>query len=68
MYPVASMHKAGAVVGGGSDWIYGPIDPLDSIEVAVTRQDPDDANALVGNTAESIDLATAIDAYTRNAA
>ncbi len=68
MYPMASMHKAGAVIVGGSDWIYGPIDPLDSIEVAVTRQDPDDANALVGNTAESIDLATAIDAYTRNAA
>ena len=68
MYPIGSMHKAGALVIGGSDWIYGPLDPLDSIEVAITRQDPDDANALVGNTNESIDLAAAIEAYTRNAA
>ena len=39
-----------------------------SIEVAITRQDPDDAKGSVGNTDNSIDLATAIEAYTRNAA
>ena len=68
MYPIASVHAAGGVVVGGSDWIYGPLDPLDSIEVAITRQDPDDPNGLVGNTGDSIDLATAIEAYTMNAA
>jgi hypothetical protein len=68
LFPIGSVHRAGAVVVGGSDWIYGPLNPLDSIEVAITRQDPDDAEGLVGNTGDSIDLATAIDAYTRNAA
>ena len=68
IYPIGSVHRAGAVVVGGSDWIYGSLDPLDSIEVAITRQNPDDAEGLVGNTDESIDLATAIDAYTSTAA
>ena len=68
IYPVGSLSRAGAVVVGGSDWIYGPLGPLDSIEVAITRRDPDNAEGLVGNTGESIDLATAIEAYTMNAA
>ncbi len=62
IFPIGSVHRAGAVVVGGSDWIYGPHNPLDSIEVAITRQDPDDAKGLVGNTGDSIDLATAIEA------
>jgi predicted amidohydrolase YtcJ len=68
MYPIASVNEAGGVVLGGSDWSYGSINPLDSIEVAITRQDPNDTDALVGNTGDAIDLATAIDAYTLNAA
>jgi predicted amidohydrolase YtcJ len=68
IYPIGALHRAGAVVVGGSDWVYGPLDPLDSIEVAITRQDPDNAEGLVGNTRDSIDLATAIEAYTTNAA
>ncbi len=68
MFPIGSLHRADTVIVGGSDWIYGPLDPLDSIEVAITRQDPDDARGLVGNTGESIDLATAIEAYTMKAA
>ena len=68
IYPIGSVSRAGAVVVGGSDWIYGPLDPLDSIEVALTRQDPNDAEGLVGNSSESIDLATAIEAYTMSAA
>ena len=68
IYPVGSLSRAGAVVVGGSDWIYGPLSPLDSIEVAITRRDPDSAEELVGNTGENIDLATAIEAYTTNAA
>lgn len=68
MHPIASVHEAGGMVIGGSDWIYGPLNPLDSIEVAITRQDPDETDALVGNTGDAIDLATAIDAYTINAA
>jgi predicted amidohydrolase YtcJ len=68
MYPMRSLQKAGARVVGGSDWIYGPIDPLVSIETMLTRQNPYDATGLVGNLDESINLATAIDAYTIDAA
>jgi predicted amidohydrolase YtcJ len=68
MYPINSVHESGGVVVGGSDWIYGPLDPLESIEVAITRRDPNDANVPAGNTRDSIDLATAIDAYTINVA
>ena len=68
MYPMRSLQKAGAIVVGGSDWIYGPIDPLISIETILTRQSPYDATGLVGNLDESIDLASAIAAYTIDAA
>ena len=68
MYPMGDVHRAGGIVIGGSDWIYGPLDPLDSIEVAITRQDPNDANGPIGNIHGSIDLATAIEAYTIDAA
>ncbi len=68
MYPIASMLQAGAVVVGGSDWIYGPLSPLDSLEVMVTRQDPYDVEGPVGNTSEAITLAEAIATYTSDAA
>jgi predicted amidohydrolase YtcJ len=68
MYPMRSLQKAGALVVGGSDWVYGPIDPLVSIETVITRQNPYDATSLVGNLDEGIDLASAIDAYTIDAA
>ena len=68
MYPLRSLQKAGALVVGGSDWVYGPIDPLVSIETVITRQNPYDATSLVGNLDEGIDLASAIDAYTIDAA
>ena len=68
MYPIDSVHSAGGVVVGGSDWIYGPLDPLISIEVAITRQDPNDPDGLIGNTDDSVDISTMIDAYTINGA
>jgi predicted amidohydrolase YtcJ len=67
-YPIQSVVDTGANVVGGGDWIYGPLDPLESIEVAITRQDPDDENGLVGNIDDAIDLQTAIEMYTMNAA
>ncbi len=68
MYPIASIVRSGGVVVGGSDWIYGPLNPLESIEVAITRQDPNDSAAPLGNVADAIDLETALKAYTVNAA
>ncbi|MFT6368149.1 MAG: putative amidohydrolase YtcJ [Halioglobus sp.] len=68
MYPMGSIVRAGGVVVGGSDWIYGPLNPLESIEVSITRQDPNDSEAPPGNVADALDLEMALRAYTINAA
>jgi hypothetical protein len=38
LYPIASVASAGAVVAGGSDWSVSSMNPLDAIQVAVTRR------------------------------
>jgi predicted amidohydrolase YtcJ len=68
MYPIKAIVDTGANVVLGSDWIYGELEPLSSIEVVITRQDPHDSSAEPGATTNAIDLATAIRAYTLNGA
>ncbi|MEH6588656.1 MAG: amidohydrolase [Halioglobus sp.] len=68
MYPIKAIVDTGANVVFGSDWIYGELAPLSSIEVAITRQDPHDSSATPGATINAIDLATAIKSYTLNGA
>ncbi len=70
-YPIRSAHEAGAIVLGGSDWNYGDLDPLLSIETGITRDDPYGPSSpavfeVFGD--EMVDLATMIDAYTINGA
>ncbi|GJM27152.1 MAG: amidohydrolase [Phycisphaerae bacterium] len=67
-YPVRSVKDAGGMLVGGSDWDVSSLNPLDAIETAVRRQDPfEDSGRVLGENQE-IDLATAIDMYTRNGA
>ncbi|MDZ7668249.1 MAG: amidohydrolase [Gammaproteobacteria bacterium] len=68
MYPIASIAAAGGTIVGGSDWSVSSMNPLDAIEVAVTRQDPDGLVEGVLNPAEAVSLETMLAAYTRNAA
>ena len=68
MYRIRSIHEAGGVIVGSSDWNYGELDPLISVETAVTRQDPYGPSELRATTHEAVDLATIIDAYTINGA
>ena len=68
MYPMASVHKAGGRIVGGSDWNVSTANPLVAIETAVRRQDPLQTAGPVLNGKERVDLATMIDAYTINAA
>ena len=68
MYPIGTLTRAGARIVGGSDWPVSSINPLLAIEVAVTRQDPTSNRAGTLNADEKIDLATALAAYTSNAA
>jgi predicted amidohydrolase YtcJ len=69
-WPIADLHKTGALLAGGSDWPVIPIpDPLNGIEGMVTRQNPSGAFPGVSLWPEqAIDLATAIRIYTLNSA
>jgi predicted amidohydrolase YtcJ len=67
-YPVQSIKNTGAVLVGGSDWDVSSLNPLDAIETAVRRQDPYEESGRVLGENQEIDLVTALDMYTRNAA
>jgi len=69
LYPFGSLQRAGAMLAGGSDWSVTSVNPLDAIQVAVTRkalEAPADAPAWLPG--ERLDLATALAAYTRGGA
>lgn len=67
-YSVASVQRTGGLLVGGSDWDVSSLNPLDAIETLVRRQDPwSDTGAELGE-GERIDLSTALEMYTRNAA
>lgn len=71
IYPILSVHDAGGVVLGGSDWNYGDLDPLLSIETGITRDDPFGParqGASPVTFYERVDLATMIASYTINGA
>lgn len=64
LYPARSVVETGAIVAAGSDWSVSSMNPLDAIEVAVTRRDPtaDDGPAWIPE--ERVDLETALGWYT----
>jgi predicted amidohydrolase YtcJ len=67
-YPFGALHRAGARLAMGSDWPVTTADPLQQIQVAVTRVDPehrDNAPFLPG---ERLTLETALDAFTGGSA
>lgn len=68
IYPIGSLMTSGAVVAGGSDWTVSSLNPLDAIQVAITRQVPDSVNGPVLIPEERVDLPRMLAAYTINAA
>jgi hypothetical protein len=68
MYPFASLLRAGARLAFGSDWTVSTADPLQQLEVAVTRIAPDtrDLEPLLPH--EAIDLPTALATFTAGSA
>jgi predicted amidohydrolase YtcJ len=65
LYPMASMARTGAVLAAGSDWSVTSMNPLEAIEVAITRCDP--ALSTCDRPwipEERVDLATMLAAYT----
>lgn len=67
-YPFGSLHRAGATLAFGSDWPVSTPDPLAEIEVAVRRVSPEDRAAEPFLPQESVDLETAVAAFTINSA
>ncbi len=63
-YPAKSLHSAGAVIAGGSDWPVSSPNPWNAIAQASTRKGP----LGVLNAKESIDRQSMFYAYTINAA
>jgi len=66
LYPAGSLHAAGAMIVGGSDWDVTSYNPFCAFQTAVTRSGGRDQEPL--NIDEKIPLTTAVDAYTINAA
>ena len=63
-YPINSVYLSGGRIAGGSDWTVSSLDPLDAIEVAVTRRGlgKKDGDALFPE--EAVKLKTMLRAYT----
>jgi predicted amidohydrolase YtcJ len=68
MYPIRSVHDAGGMLAFGSDWSVSTANPFPQIETALTRQESIGEATPVFIPEERIDLQTAIDAFTINAA
>lgn len=68
LYPIGSVLRAGAVVAGGSDWPVSSANPLEAIQVAVTRRGPDAPAGPAWIPEETADLPAMIAAYTGNGA
>jgi predicted amidohydrolase YtcJ len=69
LYPFGALHRAGAVLAGGSDWSVTTVNPLHAIQVAVTRKALDAAAAEPAWLPDQrLDLPTALAAYTNGGA
>ena len=68
LYPIGTMYRSGAVVAFGSDWYVSSANPLEEIQVAVTRMGPDGETHTPFLPGERINLPEALAAFTINAA
>jgi predicted amidohydrolase YtcJ len=68
LYPIGSVLASGAAVAAGSDWPVTTLDPLDAIEVAVTRRNEAAAAGQAWITEERLTVEEAVRAYTAGGA
>lgn len=68
LYPIGSMVKSGATVVSGSDWNVSSMNPLEGIQVAITRRGPTDSAGPAWIPEEVVDLTTMLKSYTITAA
>jgi predicted amidohydrolase YtcJ len=67
-YPFASLLRSGATLAFGSDWPVSTADPLQEIQVAVTRTSEEDPKGDEFLPGERLDLAAALRAFTMGSA
>lgn len=68
MYPIQSVKDTGGMVAFGSDWSVSTANPFYQMETAITRMDSNDYSIEPFIPEEAINIETAIDAFTINAA
>lgn len=64
MYPISSFVQSGATISAGSDWTVSSLNPLDAIEVAVTRRAPGVKTSEPLDASQAVSLKEIIAAYT----
>jgi predicted amidohydrolase YtcJ len=64
IYPIGSVLATGAVVAGGSDWSVSSMNPLDAIQVALTRRDLEGGSGEAFIPEERVALPEMLAAYT----
>jgi predicted amidohydrolase YtcJ len=68
LYPFGSLAKSGAVLAAGSDWSVSSMNPLDAMEVAVTRRHHERPEEEPLCIEQALDLKEILKAYTINGA
>jgi predicted amidohydrolase YtcJ len=68
LYPIGSVARTGAHLAAGSDWSVSSMNPLEAIQVAVTRRGPDAPAGPAWIPEETVDLGTMLAAYTTGGA
>lgn len=68
VYPFASLAAAGARLCAGSDWTVSSMNPLEAMQVAVTRQPADGSDETPLNQQEALSLEQIVRAYTTGGA
>lgn len=68
LYPIRSVAHSGAVVACGSDWPVTSMNPLEAIQVAITRRGPEEPPGPAWISEETVDLPFMLASYTINAA
>ncbi|HEY9518912.1 MAG TPA: amidohydrolase [Gemmatimonadales bacterium] len=68
LYPIGSVSRAGAPLAAGSDWSVSSMNPLQAIQVAITRRPPDATTGPAWLPEQRVSLATMLTAYSEGGA
>ncbi|MBX3577576.1 MAG: amidohydrolase [Rhizobiaceae bacterium] len=68
LYPFGALKGAGATLVGSSDWSVSSMNPLEAIQIGVTRQDMEDPDGRVLTPQHRLEVMDMLKAYTVNSA